>query len=141
MTRQRCVELGCPKCGGKQNATVYDSINVSLDPSLKEKLFHGEVNRFRCKECRENVFVSILLLYHDMEKNLLVQFYPFHALEHKEFLEQFSKEGEWSSVIIGKIPRRLREPYKRVHIVSDMEELIRYVTFREKLHETWKKAN
>ncbi|MGQ9618670.1 MAG: hypothetical protein ACUVUG_06895 [Candidatus Aminicenantia bacterium] len=44
-------------------------------------------------------------------------------------------------LVIGQIPRKLREPYKSVHNVFDIEELIRYVIFREKLHETWGGAN
>jgi hypothetical protein len=46
MTQERSVELGCPKCNEKQSITLYESINVSLDPSLKEKLFRGEINLF-----------------------------------------------------------------------------------------------
>ena len=141
MTRQRTIELECPKCGEKQSLTLYDSINVSLDPSLKEKLFKGEINIFQCKKCKEKAFVPMPLLYHDMEKHLLVQFYPFDVMEDDEFLKQFSKEGEWGSELIEFIPRKLRQPYKRIHIVFDMGEMVRYVIFRERIADQWKAAN
>ncbi len=43
------MELECPKCGTRQNVFLYDSINVSIDPNLKEKLFKGEINVFQCE--------------------------------------------------------------------------------------------
>jgi len=141
MTRQRLpTELDCPKCGERNSVTLYDSINVSEDPNLKEKLFEGEINSFKCEKCQEKVFVQIPLLYHDMDKHFLVQYYPFNAVEDNEFLNQFSKEGEWSPELINRIPRKLREPYKRIHIVFDMGELVRYVIFRDKIAERWKGA-
>ncbi len=48
MTIEMQVELNCPKCGDKQETTIYESINVSLDPTLKERLYRGEINTFHC---------------------------------------------------------------------------------------------
>jgi len=39
------------------------------------------------------------------------------------------------------IPRKIRQGYKRTQIVFDMGELIRYVIFRERLHEPWKEVS
>lgn len=39
MTEQLSVELGFPNCDTKQKATLYESIDVSFDPTLKEKPF------------------------------------------------------------------------------------------------------
>ncbi len=35
-------ELVCPECDSEQEFTVYDSVNVSLNPDAKEKLINGE---------------------------------------------------------------------------------------------------
>ena len=135
------MELECPKCGARQNVPLYDSINVSIDPDLKEKLFRGEINVFQCETCDQKVFVANPLLYHDMEQHLMVQFYPFQAVDDKEFLHQFSKEGEYSNEMIRRLPKGLKQMMKRIHLVFDMEELIRFVMFRDRLHELWTKAS
>jgi hypothetical protein len=141
MTRVRTVELDCTSCSTKRSVDVYDSINVSLDPTLKEKLFKGEINFFQCEKCKEKAFIPVPLLYHDMEKHILVQFYPFDLVEDKTFLEQFSKDGEWSSAMTRILPRKLKGFYKGLHIVFDMGELIRYIIFRDKLHNLWGEAS
>lgn len=141
MTRLRSIELECPRCGERQNTPIYDSINVSLDPILKEKLFRGEINLFRCEKCEENFFLQIPFLYHDMEKNILVQFYPFKFVEDKTFLEQFSKEGEFSFMVKGFLRRKKRRIFPTPHIVFDMGELIRYIIFRDNLYNLWSEAS
>lgn len=137
MTMQRVIAIGCMNCNETQEAIVYDSINVSLDPQLKEKLFRGEINIFQCKNCKEKIFIPIPLLYNDMERHILVWYLPFGYLEDDEFLLQFSKEGEWNSTMNKTLPKKLQKLYGKVHFVFDMEELLRYVIFRERLAERW----
>lgn len=139
MTRQRSLDLDCPKCATRQPVALYDSINVSLEPGLREKLLNGEINSFRCEKCGERAFIPVPLLYHDMNKAFMVQFYPFEGAQHREFLAQFTKDGEIAAV--DGLPRKIREGFKRIQIVFDMGELIRYVIFRERLYELWKDAS
>ncbi|NWF92143.1 MAG: hypothetical protein HXY46_04465 [Syntrophaceae bacterium] len=56
---RRSMELECPKCNTKQNVLLYDSINVSLDPNLKERLFKGEINVSQCEKCDQKIFLPI----------------------------------------------------------------------------------
>jgi len=139
MTRKRSLDLDCPKCEAKQSVTVYDSINVSLEPGLREKLLNGEINFFQCEKCGERAFIQLPLLYHDMKRSFMVEFYPFHALQDQEFLSQFTKDGEIA--VMEEFPDDLKGRIRRVQIVFDMGELIRYVIFRERVHEVWKNAS
>lgn len=41
MSLVREEKLKCPKCGAENRFRFYDSVNVSLDPDLKEKLLDG----------------------------------------------------------------------------------------------------
>ena len=68
---------------------MWDSINVSLDPELKEKLFRAEINLFECESCGEKNHIDAPLLYHDMELQFCVQYCPSEELGDPEFLAQF----------------------------------------------------
>jgi hypothetical protein len=47
-------------------------VNVSLDPSLREKVLSGELMSFVCPDCGEQNYILYQLLYHDMEKHYMV---------------------------------------------------------------------
>ncbi|MCL2484088.1 MAG: CpXC domain-containing protein [Firmicutes bacterium] len=65
MSRIDKSEVACPKCQQKVEVMVYHSINVKLDPTLKEKLITREVFRNVCK-CGEELNLMYDLMYHDM---------------------------------------------------------------------------
>jgi len=138
MTKERMEEIDCPKCGRKQAETVWDTINVTLNPELKEKLFQGEINRFRCKGCGNEAFVSLPLLYHDMDKKYCVQYYPVDWLEYDQILDNFTREGDLN---IPLPVTKTLEYMEKIHVVFEMEELVRYIIFRDKLSEKWEKAS
>ena len=77
------------------------------------------------------------LLYHDMRRQFLVQFHPFEALDAPEFFDEYDARGE--SVAALKMSRMApgggMEYASRVHVVFQMSELVRYVVFRERLHD------
>lgn len=132
MTRPNLHEIECPKCGAKQTETVWESINATINPDLKEKLIQGQINVFHCQKCREEAFVSIPLLYHDMTRKFCVQFYPFEWLRYDRCLEDFT----WDADLNIPFPMpKYTDFMKRTHIVFDMNELVRYVIFRDKLSE------
>jgi predicted RNA-binding Zn-ribbon protein involved in translation (DUF1610 family) len=138
MTKERMEEIDCPKCGEKQTETLWDTMNVTLNPELKEKLFQGEINRFRCKNCGNEAYISLPLLYHDMGKKYCVQYYPFDWLEYDQILDNFTREGDLNFPL--PVVRTL-EYMEKIHIVFEMGELVRYIIFRDKLSEKWEKAS
>jgi predicted nucleic-acid-binding Zn-ribbon protein len=94
MSKMSEREISCPKCGNTQARVVWDSINVTLNPELRDKLFDADVNMFSCQKCGQRAFVNLPLLYHDMNRRFCVQYYPQKLLDNKDFFEQFTKEGE-----------------------------------------------
>jgi len=64
--------IECPSCGAEQKHTFWQSVNVTLDPELKEKLLDRTLMTFRCQKCGESAEVHHDLMYHDMEQNLMV---------------------------------------------------------------------
>ena len=41
--KENC-ELECPICKQKHIVTLYNSVNIQVNPELKEKVFNGEIN-------------------------------------------------------------------------------------------------
>ena len=55
---------------------MYESVNVSLDPSLREKVLTGEIFQWECPKCGESLSVMYDLLYHDMDKKFQIYYSP-----------------------------------------------------------------
>lgn len=68
--------ITCPSCQQQQSFTLWQSVNVTLDPSLKAKLKSGELTTFHCNHCGHAAEVVFSLLYHDMEKRWMIWLVP-----------------------------------------------------------------
>lgn len=124
--------LKCPECGHEQETTVWESINTSISPELKESLLKAEINMFHCDTCQHKAFIAAPLLYHDMDAKFCVQYYPPEALDDANFYEQFSDRGFLADGI--GVPNIKGVAYLyRPHIVFDMDEMLRYIKFRDRL--------
>jgi DNA-directed RNA polymerase subunit RPC12/RpoP len=141
MTMQREVELECPKCGQKQPVTLWDAINVSTNPELKSKLFNGQINVFSCFACSHRILIPMPLLYHDMERKFIVYHFPLTFLSKEEDVRKtFNQDGRLLEET-EPLPQALRDYYDKMHVVFDMDELLRYVYFRERVIEVWTKVS
>ena len=61
--------LICPQCGKKQDITVWQSINVSLQKGAKQQILDGNFFTHTC-ECGNRIPLVYPCLYHDMEKKI-----------------------------------------------------------------------
>ena len=95
-------------------------------------MFDGQINLFRCPDCDFEGHIDVDLLYHDMQKELVVQYYPFASVDTPGLLRSFTPEGEWRTPLESRGPRYIRRP---PHVVFDMYELMRYIIFRDRLSE------
>ncbi len=62
----------CKRCGTTRSFIVWESLNVTLDREAKQNLLKGELTRFTCQKCGWSGLVVYSLLYHDMEKHLMI---------------------------------------------------------------------
>jgi hypothetical protein len=138
MTQMESHKLNCPKCGRVQDAVVWTSLNVSLDPNLREQLFNGEINIFVCQECGNRALVNVGLLYHDMHREYCVWYYPVQAMEDPEFFKTFTKDGKLNIDGLPIAMEKIGHYFKEPHIVFDINEMIQYITFRDKLYDLHK---
>jgi hypothetical protein len=135
MSSHNLLEVECPSCKVKQDITIWQSINVTRDPELKEQLFTGKINYFTCGHCDFEGFITAPLVYDDREKKICIRYVPVEYLEDEDYLRDSFTED-------AKIRPRLpvdtadiadTEYFRQAHIVFSMTELIRYVLFRDRL--------
>ncbi len=147
ISKYREVEIKCPNCNEKQNITVWDSLNTRLDPEAKKLLLEGKINILHCQKCAKDFLLPVPLLYHDEEKELAVYYYPPQCIDDEDFISKFQVESGW-----GVIHRAYEEYWKlshdkwgdkvnyfRIpHIVFDLNDLLWYIKFRDKVFEKGK---
>jgi hypothetical protein len=131
--------LGCPKCGQTKEVMVWSSLNADVSPEARASLLEGTINLFECEACEESFVIDAPLLYHDMSRRFLVQYYPFGALEDPEFVARFDQCGRETAnrEVARKGPVSAVAGYLgHSHIVFSMDELVRYVLFRERVFDS-----
>jgi predicted RNA-binding Zn-ribbon protein involved in translation (DUF1610 family) len=139
MSLERTLSVPCPECGHEQPMRIWETITAQISPEAREDLLEGRLHRFECAKCGEIALLAAPLLYHDLERRFLAQYMPFEAIDD-EFLRQFNHEGEERFALGGfeGAPLDANDPrtayFSRPHFVFDLDELVRYVQFREALH-------
>ena len=138
MTIKEEQVMGCPACGHKQIAEFYQAINVKLNPELKERLFKGELNMFVCEECGKKAVVDLVFLYHDMDKRFCVQYCPVELVvqQSDKLSEMYTVDGRLSVPANIQLPETAQYMYEP-HIVLSLDEMIRYIQFRDALFEKY----
>lgn len=133
MAEMERIEISCPECKEKQTTQVWRSLNPCLDPGDKKLLLAGKINLFSCERCSYTAFIPIDFIYHDTAQQYCVQVYSPQSVANAEFINSFTSDGlpTWVDTLgnLGQQAPHLLRP----HIVFDMGELMRYVTFRDSL--------
>ena len=81
----------CPRCTYEQEVVVWDRVDVTAEPDLKERLLRKQLQTFDCENCGETLSVSDGLLYIDQENSLLIYRHPLFREAEAELLVQ--KDG------------------------------------------------
>ncbi len=136
MTIKEEQVMSCPACGHRQKVEFYQAVNVKLNPELKEKLFTGALNIFRCDECSKRAIIDLVFLYHDIDKRFCVQYCPFGLVAEgsDKLSAMYTIEGKLNVPPNIQLPETAHYMYEP-HIVLSLDEMIRYVQFREALFE------
>jgi len=72
MSMKQEINVKCPKCGCNIKATMWQSVNVTLDRAFKQGILDGTFNEVVCTSCGNHAHVEYPFLYHDMEKQRMV---------------------------------------------------------------------
>lgn len=76
MSIPETVEVRCSKCKVEQEFTIWNSVNVTADPNLKSRLLSGELFDLLCVSCGASTTFVYDMLYHDMEKEMMLWLKP-----------------------------------------------------------------
>jgi hypothetical protein len=69
-TREEQVK--CPSCSQPGVFRIWDSVNVTADPELKDRFLSADLNTFRCEGCGQETQIWYPMLYHDSEQGLMI---------------------------------------------------------------------
>ena len=74
MSQRREVSLTCPQCGKEHPFIIWNSINTTLDPEMKEAVKDRSAFQFVCPDCGAKTYVDYDLLYHQMENRIMIHY-------------------------------------------------------------------
>ena len=114
----QCIKetVVCPKCKGEGEMEIWSSVNVSLDPELRDKIMDDSLFLWTCPHCGEKIFVPFGTMYHDMENRFMLFF--DHDTNCKEQYEPFKLQTEELGASMKDYKFRV------VHRLNDLKEKI-----------------
>ena len=98
MSKERTENFTCPVCGHQGEFTLWESVNVDLDESLREKVLTGELFDWVCPSCGQRIHIKYGTLYHDMKHQFMIFYDPSEdATEIKkiEIPDMFANLGDY----------------------------------------------
>jgi hypothetical protein len=87
------MRFACP-CGATFTATIYQVVNVTLEPRLLYRLLEGTLNVAECPNCGRKAEAAQPFFYHDMQRSLFAYVHPSADLPEEEreaLLEQLRR--------------------------------------------------
>ena len=119
MSSFRNIKITCPACNTEGSYTVWDSVNVDLDPKLKSKVMDGSLFTWICPNCKKSFNAPYSFLYHDMTNNFMVFFESdkSHIIPFAEYLRVM--ENGLDMKVIAAIAERFRDENSQMNILFD----------------------
>lgn len=119
MSSFRNIKITCPACNMEGPYTIWDSVNVDLDPELKSKVMDGSFFKWVCPNCKKSFDAPYSFLYHDMTHNFMVQFNAekSHIIPFAEYLRVLENGLDMNA--INTIEEKYREEHTKMDILFD----------------------
>ena len=120
MSMNEKTTITCPYCKAEGDFEMWKSVNIQLNPELKEKILNMEIFTYKCPKCGKEASVAYPLLYHDMSKQIMIYLVnnDEESIENTakilsgEGMESFEDFGDFSKEYTSRIvtsPLDLRE--------------------------------
>lgn len=134
MSKPFLEQINCPVCDALQTAITWSEIDAVDDPAARDALFTGDLNAFDCRECGYAGQIVTPLSYRDRLRRFCIQYYPQEMLDDDEWLATMATGTPVAE--LAALPAVLREQSQYLlhpHVVFDLDEMLRFIVFREKL--------
>jgi hypothetical protein len=126
MSQRKTYHIACPQCGQQQDVHLYDAINATREPALRDALMENRLNAVACRACAFSFRVDKPLLYHDPGRRLMIYWIPAGDDQHEQGEEAFR---ESVSSITALMPSDV--PLPEIHLVFNRTELVERIFLRE----------
>jgi len=101
--------IACPKCQHRYVVPLRTVVDVGQEPELKEEFLRGRLNRARCPQCGAEGLLSVPLVYHDPEKELLITYVPGELTMPVDEREKYI--GSLVRTVMNGVPQEQRKGY------------------------------
>lgn len=104
MSKLHIEKITCPNCKKVSDFRVWESINTTLNPDMKEKVRTGEAFSFVCPHCGKKTNVNYPTLYHQMEDQIMIYFVHGDQSKAIEALQKhsgFRFEADYRKRVVG----------------------------------------
>lgn len=103
------TQINCPNCKQPITADIEQVFDVGADPASKQRLLSGAFNNMQCPHCKYNGSLSTPIIYHDLEKELLLTYFPPELNVDRN--EQERAIGNLINKVVESIPQEHRKGY------------------------------
>ena len=76
MSKIATIQVTCSKCQFRFPFQMWESVNVTLNPDMKEIVRHGGLFQAICPHCGEPILVDFPTIYHNMDKRIMIHYNP-----------------------------------------------------------------
>jgi len=91
MSQTKQYNIRCPKCAREQAVELFESVNVTIEPALREDLMQNRLNAVTCAGCAFTFQVHKPLLYHDAARGFMIYWLPVPAGAEETGERQFAE--------------------------------------------------
>jgi hypothetical protein len=106
---RQTATLTCPNCGHQFTTPVHTIIDVSQDPTAKQRFLGGQLNVAVCPRCGAGGALNTPFVYHDPDKELLFAYTP--PASAMSNAEQQRIIGSLVNTIMTSLPSDKRKGY------------------------------
>ena len=122
------TQTTCPNCRQPVVVEIQQLFDLVQDPQAKQKLLSNAVNVMHCPSCGYQGMVSVPIVYHDPDKELLLTFFPPNL--NAPLNEQEKQIGPLINRIMTSLPQEKRKAY-----LLQPQSMFTYQTLIEKVLE------